>query len=184
MTVSARDVAFVLRDRLPGVGTKKLHKLLYYCQGHHLAAFGVPLFREPLAAWDMGPVVSSLWGEEKHGPPVPPRPEELGEAELNTVGYVLSRYGALTGRDLEILSHGELPWIAANQGRLPGSSAPISADLMRQYFATVGAADDTEDEPALDSAEVAAWLSGAGERRGPGRPDDLGELRSRLERSA
>jgi uncharacterized phage-associated protein len=39
---------------------KKLHKLLYYCQGHHLATFGLPLFDESISAWDMGPVVGTL----------------------------------------------------------------------------------------------------------------------------
>jgi uncharacterized phage-associated protein len=65
--VAARAVASVLRERLPGVGTKKLHKLLYYCQGHHLATFGKPLFGESISAWDMGPVVGSLWKQEKEG---------------------------------------------------------------------------------------------------------------------
>jgi hypothetical protein len=37
MVVSAHDVAAALRARLPDLPTKKLHKLLYYCQGHHLA---------------------------------------------------------------------------------------------------------------------------------------------------
>src|SRR3954454_9140323 len=99
MTVSARDVAASLRDRLPGLSTTKLHKLLYYCQGHHLAAFDVPLFSESIAAWDMGPVVSALWAEEKYANRMPDAglmPRELDEAALNTIGYVLSRYGTLS----------------------------------------------------------------------------------------
>jgi hypothetical protein len=88
-TVSAHAVAAALRDRLPGLGFKKLHKLLYYCQGHHLAVFDDPLFRETISAWDMGPVVGELW---KHGQlgraPAPGIP--LGEAELNTIEYVVS----------------------------------------------------------------------------------------------
>lgn len=48
MTVSAHDVAAVLRERLPDIKVKKLHKLLYYCQGHHLAQFDKPLFSEPI----------------------------------------------------------------------------------------------------------------------------------------
>src|SRR2546421_7872466 len=106
MALSAHDVAAVLRDRLPGLGTKKLHKLLYYCQGHHLAAFDEPLFEETISAWDMGPVVGTLWKAEKDDA-APPVRAPLGEAELNTIGYVLSRYGALTGHDLENLTHSE-----------------------------------------------------------------------------
>jgi hypothetical protein len=47
MTVSAHDVAAVLRERLPGLPTLKLHKLLYYVQGHHLAALDAALFGGP-----------------------------------------------------------------------------------------------------------------------------------------
>ena len=85
MTMSAHDVAAVLRARLPGLPTKKLHKLLYCCQGHHLATFGEPLFGETISAWNMGAVVGALWYDEKSGH-IPESPAQLGEAELNTVG--------------------------------------------------------------------------------------------------
>lgn len=183
MTVSAHDVAAVLRERLPGVGVKKLHKLLYYCQGHHLATFDEPLFSESISAWDMGPVVGKLWGEEKHGVAPPPR-RDLGEAELNTVGYVLSRYGSLTGTDLEHLSHSEAPWQLADKDRRPGEGAVIELGWIREYFRTAGAAGEDDGE-VLDTAEVRRWLSEvAREPTGPGRPDDMNELRARLRHSA
>ncbi|MDG4790354.1 hypothetical protein O7626_40865 [Micromonospora sp. WMMD1102] len=55
--VSVHDVAAEIRRRLPGVDEQKLHALLYYCQGHHLAHTGEPLFREEIVAapadfWD------------------------------------------------------------------------------------------------------------------------------------
>ena len=183
MVVSARDVAAVLRDRLPGLPTKKLHKLLYYCQGHHLAAFDQPLFAETISAWDMGPVVGTLWRQEKQGD-VPPGRAPLDEAALNTIGYVLSRYGALTGRDLENLTHSEPPWQLANRFRRPGESARIEPDWIKEYFRTGGTADDEEDA-LLDSAAVQEWLQDAPERRtGPVRPDSREELRARLNRRA
>ena len=55
MTVSAHDVARVLRAQLPGVGDKKVHKLLYLCQGMHLAMLGQPMFNEPVHAYGHGP---------------------------------------------------------------------------------------------------------------------------------
>jgi hypothetical protein len=79
--LSAHDVAAVLRDRLPGLPTKKLHKLLYYCQGHHLATFDAPLFRETILAWGMGPVVASLWRQEKAGA-APAKLAGLDEVQL------------------------------------------------------------------------------------------------------
>lgn len=92
MTVSAHDVAAELRQRLRGLPTKKLHKLLYYCQAHHLATFDVPMFRETVSAWDMGPVVGTLWWEEKEAAgPFGGDPTRLDEAALNTIGYVLHR---------------------------------------------------------------------------------------------
>ena len=180
MTVSAHDVAAVLRDRLPGLPKKKLHKLLYYCQGHHLATFDEPLFVETISAWDMGPVVGTLWYAEKRGE-APTSLRELDEAQLNTIGYVLSRYGALSGLDLEHLTHSEKPWQLANSGRVPGDSARIKLEWIKQYFQT-SVSSEAEDEVLLDSAVVTQWLQGADERRkGPPRPNSPDQLIAKLE---
>lgn len=98
MVVSARDVAAALRERLPGLSQTKEHKLLYYCQGHHLATFGEPLFRETVSAWDLGPVVGEFWHTENQGG-VAGSSDALDEAQLNTVGYVVSRYAKLTATE-------------------------------------------------------------------------------------
>lgn len=131
--VSAFDVAAALRAESPGLPAVKLQKLLYYCQGHYLAWFSEPFFAEAIEAWDMGPVVADLWRAENRGNPAPPR-QELGNRELNTVGYVLSRYGKLTGRDLEHLSHSEDPWRDANIDRRPRGAVRIEHDALIRYF--------------------------------------------------
>ncbi|MBO0869687.1 MAG: SocA family protein [Micromonosporaceae bacterium] len=194
MTVPARDVAAAIRQRLPNLGTVKLHKLLYYCQGHHLAQFGRPLFGETISAWDMGPVVPEVWHAERAptagaappsaGAPEAGRPEPaaLGEAELNTIGYVVHRYGRLTGRELTILSHGEAPWQRANRGRPLRGSAPIDPAWIAEQF-IAAETDDRAEDVALDPAEVARVREGAVTRaaqreavqraRGPARPDSL-----------
>ena len=153
--VSAHDIAAELRTRYPGLPTKKLHKLLYYCQAHHLAVFGEPLFTEAIEAWDMGPVVAGLWANEKYGPPPPPQP--LGERELNTIGYTLSRYGALTGKDLEVLSHGEDPWLTANQGRNPGGRTVIKQEWITAYFSG-NASTESEELGAQGEAVLSRWV--------------------------
>lgn len=165
--VSAHDVAAEIRERLPGVPGKKLHKLLYYCQGHHVGTFGVPLFTEAVSAWDMGPVVGELWFRETHQVP-PPARRQLTEAQLNTIGYVLSRYGGMTGRDLEILSHSESPWQRADAHRLPKQRARIELEWLRDHF--VGNVE--EDEVPLDSQAVADWLAAAEPPPEPGEPGD------------
>lgn len=182
MTASAHDIAAVLRQRLPGVGVVKLHKLLYYCQGHHLANFGEPLFTEDVFAWDNGPVVSKLWKDEEQGFSAPPTREELGEAELNTIGYVLSRYGKLTKTDLINMTHSEAPWLLANAGRAPRGTSKIHREWLVGFFSTDGAPDDGIDEP-FDSAAMNAWLRQVvADDTGGGKVDNLDELRARVAR--
>src|SRR4051794_28269645 len=153
--LSAHDVAAEIRSRLPGVGIKKLHKLLYYCQGHHPAAFGEPLFSETISAWDMGPVVGSLWYHERTAGVAQGAAPNLGEGPLNTIGYVVNRYGALNGTDLEHLTHNEAPWREADGRRTRGSSTKISVESLRTYFAAVEPDEDDEDTPLPDAEAVA-----------------------------
>lgn len=162
MTVSAHDVAAALRLRLPGVPTKKLHKLLYYCQGHHLAHSGRPLFAETISAWDMGPVVGQLWKSERDRAE-PPVAALLNESELNTIGYVISRYGGLTGLDLEHLTHAEDPWQLADRDRPAGGSVRIEREWMRDYF-RAAAADHEDGEVWFTAETIARLTNGSGER--------------------
>ncbi len=181
MSVSAHDVARELRERIPGLSVKKLHKLLYYCQGHHLATFGRPLFVETISAYDMGPVVGVLWRAEKDGAPPPPGEARMGEAELNTIGYVASKYRRLSATELEHLTHSETPWQRANATRRPGGRVRIENEWIEEYFRTCGAAGAGEEDLALDSAEVAKVFAGAEQRRHEPRvPDDLDKLRSMI----
>lgn len=182
MTVSAHDIAAVLRQRIPNLNVLKLHKLLYYCQGHHLAAFGEPLFREDVFAWDNGPVVPKLRADERDGLSAPPGPP-LGEAELNTIGYVLSRYGKLTPNDLINMTHQEQPWRLADAGRIPGTSRKITRQSMAAYFAGEGAPDDGADDLPLDSDTIREMFADATppDPRS-GRVDTLEGLRAWAER--
>jgi len=157
----------------------KVHKLLYYVQGHHLATFGRPLFSETISAWDMGPVVGTLWWHDHNGEGAPIHDGELDEAELNTLGYVMSRYGGLTARDLIRLSHGELPWQRANEQRGSGTSVRISTDSIRDYFSQVADEDD-EAFPPLDAQLLRVMLSDASDRWGrPSTVDSLDDLAAR-----
>jgi uncharacterized phage-associated protein len=155
--VSAHAIAAELRRRLPGLGAKKQHKLLYYCQGFHLVAFGEPLFNESISAWDMGPVVGQLWYEERKGVS-PMDVETLDEAQLNTIGYVVSRYGALSGADLEHLTHSETPWREADRSRRPGESVRIPPESIRDYFQSADEDEGDAQTPPPDSHAVSTWL--------------------------
>lgn len=146
MPVPARAVAAALRERIPGLAGGRLHGLLHCCQGHHLAVFGRPLFSEPIPVGEGRPVVGGLGCDrESHLP-------ELGEAELNTVGFVASRYGGLAAEDLEDLVHSEEPWERA-----------------------------AVDGPWPEPAELARMLEGIEQRRDrPASPDSLDDIRAWL----
>ena len=131
-----------------------------------------------ISASDTGPIVGTLWDRERHGTR-PPSAGRRDEGQLNTVGYVLSRYGALSGTDLEHLTRSELPWQLANASRTPGSTTRIEREWMRDYFRGPGAPAAEPDDPALlDSGAVATLLAGAESRRGgPVEPDSLADIR-------
>ena len=167
MAVGASVVAAELRRRLPPIADTTLHHLLYYCQGHHLAATGEPLFVEALSAWDQGPVVGHLWRFEADPPPPrvrpgfltrtqpAPEPEPLTDEHLATVGAVLRRYATLSPRDLRNLTRAEDPWRRADVGREPGGSARISWSWLLDYF-------------RLDEAEAAIAQPGLPSELQPG----------------
>jgi uncharacterized phage-associated protein len=180
--LSASDVAAELKCRLPGLPVKKQHKLLYYCQGHHAAAFGTPLFSETISAWDMGPVVGQLWHQEREGT-AQSSGALLPESALNTIGYVVSVYGGLSGKQLEILTHGETPWQLADQERrLTGHKrATITVESMSEFFRHPPT-DEAEDESGPDDEALLAWIKGVWDRRAgrDPKPDDLDELRREI----
>lgn len=186
MPIPARTVSAAIGLRLPGVGDLKLHKLLYFAQGHHVAAFRTALFGEHLEAWEHGPVVAALWREMKHGLPVDDareaasEPLRLTEAELNTIGFVVARYGAMTGRDLEDLTHQQAPWKDAWARGAGGER--ITVEAVAQYFATYAERSDRaaeHDEPGPDPAVIRAWLRDAPRRRQvPAHRDDMDAIRA------
>jgi uncharacterized phage-associated protein len=135
--ISAHDVARELLERLPGPGEVKLQKLLYYCQGWHLAFTGAPLFEEEIQAWANGPVVADLWRARKHGWAAPPA-AELDLEQLGTIGFVVSRYGSQSGKELIRSTHNEDPWRHATEdaGDDDRPELPITIDALKAFFGT------------------------------------------------
>jgi uncharacterized phage-associated protein len=99
---------------LADVGLLKVHKLLYYCQGWHLAWTGQPMFYEEIEAWSNGPVVADFWHDEDKQRIRPPG-RALDPHAQEIVRYVVARYGSLTGQELKRLTHLEPPWVEASQ---------------------------------------------------------------------
>ncbi len=134
-TASAVAVATEVRRRCPGIGTAKLHKLLYYVQGYHLAWEGEPAFSDDIEAWEKGPVVASLWRAEKTQG-IQDRPEQMRESVRNIITNVLCRLGDETGTDLIAATHAEDPWLDATQGGTVIANQLITHRSLVDYFCT------------------------------------------------
>ena len=99
----------------------KLQKLLYYVQGVHLAAFDTPLYDEDIAAWNLGPVVESVYQDFKTFNSSPIVIDYNKEKDVltkdtknfidNTYGY----YGQYSALKLMQMTHEETPWKSTEQ---------------------------------------------------------------------
>jgi uncharacterized phage-associated protein len=133
--LSAHDVARELRQRLPQAGDVKIHKLVYYCQGWHVAWAGEPMFRESIEAWTNGPVVADLWHDEKRNRARPPA-QQLDDSHVAVIDYVVGRYGEYTGRDLVRKTHLEDPWrdVSESDASFATESPEITLGALRAWF--------------------------------------------------
>jgi hypothetical protein len=131
----------------------------------------------------MGPVVGQLWYPERQHGPRQSTDQRLDEAALNTIGFVVSRYGALSGAELERLTHSEPPWLEADQRRPARGSERIELDSLQRFFAAAAGEEDTL-EPELDVDAVATWLADAknGPPAGEFHADTPASLRALLNR--
>jgi uncharacterized phage-associated protein len=170
-----------LRRRLRTAGVVKVHKLLYYCQGWHLAWFGEPLFEEDVNAWLNGPVVADLWHDEDKERSLPAR-RELDSAMLNTVEYVVSRYGSLTGKQLIRLTHEEAPWRTLSEQESTFTGDVISHEQLKAFFESDGD-DETSSSVfanAMTDPGYRKLVEAAVMREEPPSPDEPEEVVARL----
>ena len=146
MVARAKDVAAYILEKKGSLTGFQLQKLLYYCQAWNLVAFGVPLFDDPIEAWEHGPVVASVsrfhqhlyWVNRRHVPDA-----DSGNVPLENqcvIDAVLDAYGDYSGDQLEDLTHSEAPWSDAYNGRTCFDSASISLEAMRSYYVALSAA--------------------------------------------
>ena len=118
-------------------------------------------------------MVSALYGAEKYSVARTPHrsAEALDEGALNTIGYVISRYGRLSARDLVDLTHAQAPWKDAYRARTgpEARSETISIEALEAFFGqseepvddpTDRGDDQPADERRLDPVLVSAYLAG------------------------
>jgi uncharacterized phage-associated protein len=132
VTSTANSVIAAIDARRPGLKLAKKHSLLFFVQGHHVAHFGVPLFAEPILATDRGVTV------EADGSPAG-QPDS--EGPLNTIGYVVERYGALSPADLRALIQVSEPWQLASL-----TVGVVNIGALRDWFRRDDETNDPGDE--------------------------------------
>lgn len=118
-----QDVVERLRELFPGVSGKKLQKLLYYAQAWSLVWDGQSLFPDDFEAWREGPVVRSVYADERYGANSRPQrigdPNALTHSQRETIDAVAALYGSKPADWLSRLSHREAPWRTARAGLAP-----------------------------------------------------------------
>lgn len=145
MTTSANSVLTAIDARRPGLKLAKKHLLLFFVQGHHLAHFDGPLFDAPITATDRGVSVPGADGS--------PAGQPDSEGPLNTIGYVLERYSALSPADLRTLIQASQPWQEATK---PGGGGRIDSDVLRDWFRRDDETNDPDDERPNRAERAAA----------------------------
>jgi uncharacterized phage-associated protein len=118
----------------------KLQKLVYYAQAWALAWTEEPLFPEPIEAWQLGPVVRSLYHAHRgvfSVAEVPGGdPDRLSLVDRQIVDAIVSHYGRMSPSALSDLTHEELPWRLArgNAGPNDRSDNEISPESIATFY--------------------------------------------------
>ena len=160
-TYSARAIANYFLEhrgkfkRKGPITQMKVHKLVYFAHGWHLALTEKPLIDETLQAWAYGPVVPSLYHEFKHF-----RNQDITELALDlepTEGFkfrvfvsavstddqytcdlldrVIKVYGKFTALELSAMTHEpSSPWSRAREKNPGVKYVGITNESLRKDF--------------------------------------------------
>jgi uncharacterized phage-associated protein len=117
----------------------RLHHLLYYCQGWHLAWFGRPLFHEKIEARIEGPFVTGLSEHDLNGmngvSSDPMQHITLLDDFAKSVEQVWANYRKFSIAELQNMARQEAPWkdhFRPEESHASSSEIPISA--IAAYF--------------------------------------------------
>jgi uncharacterized phage-associated protein len=154
------DVAAALLAQTGPITTMKLQKLVYYAQAWHLVFQSQPLFTDVIEAWPQGPVTRVLYDQHRRQRRLRSWPsgenDNLTAAEMDTVRWVLGKYGQLSAESLSQMTHMEAPWRIARGVLGPDerSSNPITRRQMTHFYARQRAPVDVAVSQAAASAAM------------------------------
>lgn len=142
--ISALDVAKYFLNTANNDGDLishlKLQKLLYYAQAWYLVNYSTPLFREPIEAWELGPVIKSVYSEFKKFKSAPiiykttnKESEIFTKKQITYLNEFYDIFSKYTAHELVNMTHNESPWKEAFDKK--ASEIPIS--VIKEYYTKV-----------------------------------------------
>ncbi|WP_119696777.1 Panacea domain-containing protein [Microbacterium halotolerans] len=156
--VNALDVARYVKTTadLKQWQSKDLQKLVYFTQAWHLAWTGRALFDEPFEAWPDGPVVRSVYAENRYGD-MKVSEVAFDEETSGILDAIIAHYAPLGMDKLIALTHADAPWIEARKGLDPDepSRNEISMKTMLDFY-TAQALVDGDSAPSRPAYVVEA----------------------------
>lgn len=144
----AIDVAAYILSEKGRLSGYQLQKLLYYCQAWCLVTQDRALFPEEIRAWEHGPVVYEVARAHRGRRSVvaldiDADPQAISAQDQVLIDAVLESYGALSGDELEALSHQESPWLDYYNGETGFASNTIPLDVIKSYYSGLMSGDSS-----------------------------------------
>ena len=138
------DVARYILRKNPMCTDKQIQKLTYYAYSWYIVKNNSDakniqnrLVEQHPEAWIHGPVFYDLYEEMTYNrSEFYSRIENIKEETKTFLDKIIKIYGRYTGNQLEDMTHNELPWIEARNGRRPDerSREPLKDNIIFIYY--------------------------------------------------
>ncbi|BBM89212.1 hypothetical protein COTS27_00907 [Spirochaetota bacterium] len=141
------------RDGYYLIDNLKLQRLLYYCQGYHLAVFDKRLFDDPIIATERGPIIKSIYNHYKAY-----NDKSINNSRRTSRGMdkqidlyaqylvmtVFEKLGPYDNWQLSSMVHEEIPFLMTEQDK------EISLALMQIFFKQERKPQSVQELPDLE----------------------------------
>lgn len=145
--VDVSDVADFFIDLCAGreepMTNLRLNKMMYFAQGWHMATYGTPLFNDEIQAWKNGPVVPTVYHQNKkngkNGIKTLHNPDYLDNLTHEQTLFLLdvyNRYKDIPTKNLVSMTHDrDSPWNRVYDGE---KNRTIPQNYIEEYFKGLG----------------------------------------------
>lgn len=136
------------QEVFPAIDHLKLQKLVYFAQAMRLAAYDQQLFNEPIEAWPLGPVVSSVYQAFKpNGAGIISKAQGsydgIDDETKEFLRQIWLEYGKYSSIQLVNLTHRHAPWKEARK-----NGTDIDEEVMKTFYkAMLEPVDDQKNPP-------------------------------------